>query len=1317
MKNFSPPISASKFIILSAIVLGGLWGFGSGDVWGQKIIYVDSAAAPGGNGLSWATAFHTLDPALDTAVYDPGDQVWVAEGTYFPDSLYSGIGLNPRNKTFVMRSGLKIFGGFDSGATSLAQRDFVNNRTILSGDIGVKNDTTDNAFSVVYAWFTDTTAWLDGFIITKGRATDGVSTGFVNGGGIYCPDQVLATGATVRNCTITDNVASSNGGGVFIWQNNVSFYNCTFSQNKANEGGGVFSGNQASGEFKNCVFSENIAGSFGGGAAVRGATNTFINDTFVLNNASNGGAIYVDGGGSPYIANLTIQGNTATNNGGGYYIASLAQVTINNNVITGNYADNQGGGGYAQDAGTNVYVINSTVSGNHADDEGGGFYQTGVLFFIRNSIVYGNTHTASANTYANQLSGNIFFPNHSLIQGIATPSGSSNLNTDPLFLSPIPSSLAPALGGDYRVSKYSPVINEGNNSNLTLDSRDLDGDQNTLELLPLDVQNGLRVENDTADIGAYETLDICRPLGNSNLLFSDDSLQFCEGDSILISTRTGFINYIWSFNGQPVVPPGNTLAVDTTGKVIIRLSDTTGCATTDSLETLVQPLPQPQIVASATPLCLGDSAYLATSVSYSDYLWSTGSSSDTLTIGVGGKYWVDIADANGCSSSDTITVSDVPKPILTLSPADSLSLCDGDSVLLRASGNFLGFAWSTGALTDSIWVDKGGLYIVTATDGNGCVVVDTIEVTLLPTPTANILANGPLEFCDGDSVVLDAGNHAQYAWSTGASSRMVTINQSDSVFVTVTNVEGCSDRDSVVVKVNSLPNSTIFFANDTIFCQGDSILLSVNNNYSSYAWSNGDTTFATIVKTTGLVTVLVTDSNNCSSTGQINTIASPLPQPQIQAAGPSTSFCQGGSVLLGLGFGDFATVLWENDSTGPRTNATVGGYFSVDVTDSLGCAGSDSILITVFPNPTPAITPGGIVELCQGDTAFLDAGVYVDYTWFHSGFAISNLQVLATDSAGNYSVSVTDTNNCVGTDLVRVDVNPKPVIAFIDTSGPTTFCDGDSVVLDAGVFGRYQWSTGETTRTITVNTSGTYKVIVFNSFDCSDSASITVTVNPNPVATINPLGSTTICFGDSLRLDGGFHSQYQWSTGDTTSFIWVKTGNQFILEVTNNFGCTDSDTISTVLGPVLNPTISLSGSSTLCDGDSLVLFAGVFPAYRWSTGETTQIITVKNGGQYWVEVSVPIGCSGSDTVDINLVNNPTVSILPLGPTTFCDEDSVVLDADAFEEYNWSTGDTTRFLTVDTSGLFFVTVTDANNCQAIDSINTTVLPSQPRKFRQ
>ncbi|MFK7971936.1 MAG: hypothetical protein AB8F95_16330, partial [Bacteroidia bacterium] len=1312
MKHFIQAYK-SKVLFSLLLILIGLGGAGHEELQGQKTIYVNASALPGGNGLTWATAYTNLSQAIDTSIYDPGDQVWVARGTYYPDSAYASIGLGLRNKTYVLRSGLKIFGGFDSGDVALADRDYITNTTILSGDIGTLGDDTDNSFSVVTGWYTDSTAVLDGFTIQDGRATDSRLLGFVNGGGVYCPDHPFTTGADIRNCIIKNNIATSNGGGAYIWHNNVSFTDCIFENNSANEGGGVFAGNDAEGAFDGCIFINNKSTSFGGALAIRGAHSVVLNSRVSFNSANqNGGGLFVDGIARPYIAGSILEGNTASNNGGGVYSANQAEPTILSTLISGNFAQNQGAGIYTQDVGTLVNVINATIAGNRAGSLGGGVYQFSAQVEVRNSIVYGNEHGANNDPFSQQLNGSNINTEYSLVAGISTPANSTNINTDPLFINPLSAAIAPIIGGDYAVSKYSPVINAGDSTDFPADSLDLDKDGDIVELYPWDVVQSFRIDNDTLDMGAYETLDFCRPLGSSKLLVSNSSLGFCEGDSVNILARRGYSSYKWELDSTVFFPLNLMVNLDSVAKVKILITDTTGCSALDSITTTVYALPNPAIIPSSPAVCQGDSVWLKTNTLHPLTAWSTMEVADSINIKTGGQYIVNIVDANGCPGDDTLNILQVPKPTLTLSPPDSVAICDGDSVIIKASGAFLGYLWNTNETTDSIIVKTSGIYHVIATGVNSCVVTDSIIVTVLPSPTVVISPDGPLTFCDGDSVKLDAGLADSYRWSNSEITQEITVKQSGIYGVTVKNQFGCPAEDSVEVVVNALPDATIFYATDTIFCAGDSILLSVANNYDKYRWSNGDTTFTTIVKNTALYTVTISDTNNCQSIGQINTVASPLPQPVIQAAGGSTSFCQGGQALLGLGSGNYPSVLWEDGETLPRTFALTGGYFNVEVTDALGCKGEDSILITVFPNPVPTITPGGNVAICDGDTLSLDAGLYASYFWFHGNTRLvgESSQVLKTDSAGTYSVRVVDSNNCSGIDLVVVSVNPKPVLNAIIPNGPTTFCDGDSVELDAQPFAAYAWSSGESVQKITVKRSGNYRAIVANIFRCTDTAFIDVTVNPVPVAKITPLGSTTICFGDSLRLDGGVHDKYKWSTNDTTRFITVKVGGTFGLEVTNTFGCSAIDSITTLLGPVLNPNITLSGSSTLCQGDTLILDAGVFPSYNWSTGESSQTIKVARGDTFWVQVGVPIGCTGSDTVIVDLVNNPIPSILALGPTTFCDGDSVVLDADAYDGYLWSTGDTTRFITVDSAGIFEVLVTDDNLCQGLTSVSTQVNPT-------
>ncbi|HEY3241806.1 MAG TPA: hypothetical protein VGM03_00515, partial [Phycisphaerae bacterium] len=179
---------------MAAAILGGVPA-----VHGQVIVYVNAAAAPGGNGASWATAYNNLQTALTTAPIP--SQIWVAAGTYLP-------GLTPFD-SFQLRNGVELYGGFSGNETSLDQRDPQDHVTILSGDLPMGFDVCH----VVDGSGTDATAVLDGFTIFRGRALGQHvtpafacphgSSGFQQGGGVY----IDSGSPTIINCTFQQNIA------------------------------------------------------------------------------------------------------------------------------------------------------------------------------------------------------------------------------------------------------------------------------------------------------------------------------------------------------------------------------------------------------------------------------------------------------------------------------------------------------------------------------------------------------------------------------------------------------------------------------------------------------------------------------------------------------------------------------------------------------------------------------------------------------------------------------------------------------------------------------------------------------------------------------------------------------------------------------------------------------------------------------------------------------------------------------------------------------------------------------------------------------
>jgi len=275
------------------------------------IIYVD-ADVSGGDGATWATAYSSLQDALTIAV--SGNVIWVAEGTYKPSVDETGsVNANIRLHTFQMKNGVKIYGGFAGGETSVADRHIGSNVTILSGDIGTVGVNTDNCYHVFYhpnGTNLNNTAILDGFTITKGYGDGAIPNNW--GSGMYND----GSSQKIVNCTFTDNFSNNSGGAVANYaSSSPELYNCVFINNVSTTYGGAFYNKDLSSPtIVNCTFSNNNSNS--GGAIANNAnssndacTPTIINSIFWDNTASSSGNEIYNNNSTPVISYCDIEGS------------------------------------------------------------------------------------------------------------------------------------------------------------------------------------------------------------------------------------------------------------------------------------------------------------------------------------------------------------------------------------------------------------------------------------------------------------------------------------------------------------------------------------------------------------------------------------------------------------------------------------------------------------------------------------------------------------------------------------------------------------------------------------------------------------------------------------------------------------------------------------------------------------------------------------------------------------------------------------------------------------------------------------------------
>ncbi|MDB5282658.1 MAG: hypothetical protein JWO06_1733 [Bacteroidota bacterium] len=621
-------------------------------------------------------------------------------------------------------------------------------------------------------------------------------------------------------------------------------------------------------------------------------------------------------------------------------------------------------------------------------------------------------------------------------------------------------------------------------------------------------------------------------------------------------------------------------------------------------------------ISGNTSLCSGASTTLtAGGANYYAYAWSNGTFGATTHVSVPGTYIVTVYDnCNSATASVNVVNATVVPPTVTAN--GPTTFCQGGSVTLNAGSGYSAYSWTGGALSQTINVTQSGNYICTVTESGCPAVSNTISVTVNTSPSPTISAGGPLSFCQGDSVSLNAGaGYAAYSWSTGSSNQSIEAKQSGVYRCTVTQ-NGCQGMSNTVTVTVNNPVPTLTSSGPLTFCTGGSDTLSVGSGYSSYLWSTTANTPSIVITQSGSYTCTVTQGGCLGVSDTLTAIVASNLNPVI-AASPSLNICPGSSAVLDAGAG-YSTYAWSSGSNNQTTTVNSANTYIVTVTQG-GCSGTASVTVNVGNFPiTVSVTPAGPVSVCVGAAVTLDAGPgYATYSWSD----LTNAQTTQPTSTGNYTVTVSQ-NSCTGTASVNVTFNALPVPA-ITSPGPLSICAGGIVTLDAGSgYTTYNWSNGDNTQTTQISTADTYKVTVVDNNGCQGSDSAIVAVSAPPVAVI--VGTGGGCPGQAITLSTTTtYDHYHWSNGDTTATTSVDFAGTFDVSVTVN-GCVGSSAVSYNYSVSALPAEYVSQAQS--NGNTTLQVSPSGTGYHWLSQQT-------QGGAYTAESattqSYAITCSST----------------------------------------------------------------------------------------
>lgn len=402
---------------------------------------------------------------------------------------------------------------------------------------------------------------------------------------------------------------------------------------------------------------------------------------------------------------------------------------------------------------------------------------------------------------------------------------------------------------------------------------------------------------------------------------------------------------------------------------------------------------------------------------------------------------------------------------------------------------------------------------------------------------------------------------------------------------------------------------------------------------------------------------------------------------------------------------------WSGSSSTNTIAATPGatGVLSVTATYTCGTSVTTTLNVTVNPSPTVSIA-GGTAAVCPGTSITLTGSGATSYTWVPGG--PSNPIVITPTATGNWTLIGASAAGCTASAVKNITVNPTPTVSI---TGTNQICQGTTLLLTANGAASYTWNTGSLSSGISVapTTNTTYSVIGILG-PCPGTAAINVTVNPNPNVTI--VGNNTVCAGTPINLLAGGANSYTWSTGALTPTISPTPSANITYTVYGSntlTGCSNVAFQSVTVNAV--PTLTLTGPNAMCVNQTITLNAFGGTTYSWSTGQTSQSITLSPPvGTVGINVIAysPLGCASAPGVKNVTVNPIPVVGITGTETLICRGQGATITASGVNTYSWTTGALTASIAVSpttTTTYSVVGTNTATGCYTTVPITIIVSP--------
>ncbi len=619
------------------------------------------------------------------------------------------------------------------------------------------------------------------------------------------------------------------------------------------------------------------------------------------------------------------------------------------------------------------------------------------------------------------------------------------------------------------------------------------------------------------------------------------------------------------------------------------------------------PPAQPSAISGATSMCAGTSqSYSVTNdPTATGYTWSfpsgwSGSSAtNSISATAGTTGIISVAASNSCGLSPYSTLNVTVNPLPTPTFTNTGPVCSGSSLAIGANGAAtysiygpVSFAQVTQSYTfTNILPANAGVYTVIVTSAAGCTAVAFTTVTVNSPPAQPGAISGPSVLCIGNNAtysIATVPGATSYSWNlpggwTGSSSTNIintTAGSSGNVTVAAVNSCGAGLAQTKSVTVGGFTNASTTQTNVACFnaCNGSATVNPIGGVPPfTYSWSPSSQTTGTLTNAcAGTYTAIVTDAFACTITRTVN-----ITQPTQLVINTNTvvhnkcfANSNGSISTVASGGSPGYTYTWTSSSSvtpgpGPTATNLPAGSYTVTVIDGNSCVTNSVYVITQPATLTAAsISTAGACSSPNGSATVTFGGGTGPYSYAWSSPLTQTTNFVTGVSAGNYTITCTDANNCISVQTITIPSGGNPTVTTTQSS--TLICAGQNLTLTANGASTYSWNPSNTGSLIIVSPSvnTTYSVTGTTSAGCTGTTALSVSVNPAPAFTVTTSNSL-ICNGQTAILTASGANSYTWSTSSNSSSISVSPSSttSYTLSGTTSLGCTGSTVVTQNVSP------------------------------------------------------------------------------------------------------------------------------------------------------